>query len=467
MDWTDGTALSRHRLASVRIGRREAVAVAVGVLLVVAAFAVPHLHLGMVTPLINASPARHYSFANTAPIFGWWNAHVGWGTVPAIVIGIAAVLWGQPIAGRLRWRALPWFTWATACAWAFSLAMIDGWNRGFAHRLTAQHEYLRQVPTVTDIPYAVRTFASRIPDFQPNSWITHVSGHPPGALLTFVWLDRIGLGGGAWAGLLCLLIGSSAAAAIVVAVRALADENTARLAAPFVTVAPTAIWVAVSADGYFAGVAAWGIALLALAVRHTVRWPIVAAVGSGLLLGWGIFLNYGLALIAVLAVAVLFSAADWRSAMRALGPAVLAALAVVGVFAAAGFWWFDGYTLVQERYWQGIANDRPFQYWSWANLASVVCAMGLGSVAGIGRAFDIAAIKRRSGLHLVVLGALAAIVFADLSMLSKAETERIWLPFTVWLTVAGALLPPRSLRWWLALNVVGALLLNHFILTNW
>ena len=167
--------------------------------------------------------------------------------------------------------------------------MVDGWQRGFAGRLTTRHEYLRQVPTVTDIPDAVRTFASRILDFQPNSWITHVSGHPPGALLTFVWLDRIGLGGGAWAGLLCLLVGSSAAAAIVVAVRALADENTARLAAPFVAVAPTAIWVAVSADGYFAGVAAWGIALLALAARRTAQWPVLAAAGSGLLLGWGIF----------------------------------------------------------------------------------------------------------------------------------------------------------------------------------
>jgi hypothetical protein len=153
--------------------------------------------------------------------------------------------------------------------------------------------------------------------------------------------------------------------------------------------------------------------------------------------------------------------------MRAFVPAALAALGVVAVFAAAGFWWFDGYTLVQERYWQGIANDRPFQYWSWANFASVVCAIGLGSVAGIGRTFDRAAIRLRSGLHLVVLAALVAIVFADLSMLSKAETERIWLPFTIWLTAAGALLPPRSARWWLAVNVVGALVLNHLILTNW
>ena len=442
-------------------------AVTVGVVLVVAAFVVPHLHFGIVTPLIRANAQRIHDFANTAPIFGWWNAHVGWGTVPAIVIGMAAVLWGRQVVQRVPWRALPWATWATSCAWAFSLAMIDGWQRGFAGRLTARHEYLRQVPSVTDIPEAVRTFATRIRDFQPNSWITHVSGHPPGALLTFVWLDRIGLGGGAWAGVLCLLAGSSAAAAIVVAVRALNDENTARLAAPFVAVAPTAIWVAVSADGYYAGVAAWGIALLALAAGGTIRVPMLAAAGSGLLLGWGIFLNYGLALMALPAIAVLITARDWRSAVRAAVPAAVVAAAVVAVFAIAGFWWFDGYTLVQERYWQGIANDRPFQYWSWANLASAVCAIGLGSVAGVGRAFDVAAIKRRSGLHLVVLAALAAILFADLSMLSKAETERIWLPYTVWLTAAAALLPPRSHRWWLALNVVGALLLNHFILTNW
>jgi hypothetical protein len=140
---------------------------------------------------------------------------------------------------------------------------------------------------------------------------------------------------------------------------------------------------------------------------------------------------------------------------------------VVAVFLAAGFWWFDGYTLVQQRYWGGIAANRPFQYWSWANLASVVCAIGLGSVAGIGRIFDAAAIRRQPGLRLVLITALVSILFADLSMLSKAETERIWLPFTVWLTAAGAFLPPRSARLWLAVNVIGALVLNNVILTNW
>jgi hypothetical protein len=454
----------------VRVGRREAFSLAIGAVLVAAAFVLPRLNWG-INPRRDTGLERFAMRAGAAPIFGYWDIHGGWRTVPAILIALAAVVWGSAVAQRLSWRVLTLATWATACGWAFSLAMIDGWQRGFAGRLTTRDEYLSQVPSITDIPATVRTFSSRILDFQPNSWVTHVSGHPPGALLTFVWLDRIGLRGGAWAGLLCLLVGSSAAAAVVIAVRALADEQTARRAAPFVAVAPTAIWVAVSADGYFAGVAAWGIALLAVAVHRVVRFPALVGAGAGLLLGWGVFLNYGLMLLVLPAAAVLVSAADWRAALRALGPAALAAAAVAATFAVAGFSWLDGYTLVQQRYWQGIAKDRPFQYWVWANLACVVCAIGLGSVAGISRVFDWAsnkaAVRRRSGFHLLLVAMLAAIVFADLSMLSKAEVERIWLPFTVWLTAAPALLPMRSHRGWLALNAAGALLVNTVMVTNW
>ena len=454
----------------MRIARGEAAqeigAVAVAAVLVAAAFVLPRLHWG-INPRSDIGLERFGTHAGAAPIFGYWEPHASWGTLAALLIAVAVVVWGPAVAQRISWRSLTIGTWATACGWAFSLAMIDGWQRGFAGRLTTRDEYLSQVPGITDIAATLRTFASRILDFQPDSWVTHVSGHPPGALLTFVWLDRLGLHGGAWAGLLCLLVGSSAAAAVVIAVRALADEQTARRAAPFVAVAPTAIWVAVSADGYFAGVAAWGIALLAVAVHGAVRFPALVAAGAGLLLGWGVFLSYGLALLGLPALAILLSAPSWRAALRALGPAALAAVAVAVAFAVAGFYWFDGYTLVQQRYWQGVAKDRPFQYWGWANLACVVCAIGLGSVAGISRVFERAAIRRRSGFHLLLLALLAVIVCADLSMLSKAETERIWLPFTIWLTAAPALLPARSHRVWLALNAVGALLLNSVIFTNW
>ena len=77
---------------------------------------------------------------------------------------------------------------------------MDGWQRGVAHQLASGGEYLGVVDKITDIPRFLATFSSRILDFQPDSWPTHVSGHPPGATLVFVWLDRIGLSGGGAAG---------------------------------------------------------------------------------------------------------------------------------------------------------------------------------------------------------------------------------------------------------------------------
>jgi hypothetical protein len=66
---------------------------------------------------------------------------------------------------------------------------------------------------------------------------------------------------------------------------------------------------------------------------------------------------------------------------------------------------------------------------------------------------------------LLVLAAVVAILLADLSGMSKAEVERIWLPFAVWVVVAcGALPHPRR---WLAAQAVLALAVNHLLLTVW
>ena len=66
--------------------------------------------------------------------------------------GHAASPWprwcGDPLwRNAFRGGSLTLGTWATACGWAFALAMIDGWQRGFAGRLTTRDEYLSQVPT--------------------------------------------------------------------------------------------------------------------------------------------------------------------------------------------------------------------------------------------------------------------------------------------------------------------------------
>jgi hypothetical protein len=65
------------------------------------------------------------------------------------------------------------------------------------------------------------------------------------------------------------------------------------------------------------------------------------------------------------------------------------------------------------------------------------------------------------------VAALIAVIVADLSGLSKAEVERIWLPFAVWLVAATGLLPQRQARWWLAAQALLALAVNHLLLTTW
>ena len=67
----------------------------------------------------------------------------------------------------------------------------------------------------------------------------------------------------------------------------------------------------------------------------------------------------------------------------------------------------------------------------------------------------------------VLVGAAAlAIAIADLSRMSKAEVERIWLPFVPWLTLSLALLPGGWRRWGLALQVSTALVVQHLVYTT-
>ncbi len=448
-----------------RAGRADLVAAAAGVLLVTAAVVVGHV-------IQNRDGSLR---AQWPPLLASWDPHVGPGTPAALIMAVLVVAHGPTLAVRLPWRGLLAAAWAGSTAWVFSMALIDGWHRGVAKRLTTKHEYLRVIDRFEDIPATLRDFTNHIVIGEPGNWPAHIAGHPPGATLTFVWLDRIGLGGGAWAAVLCVVVGSSGVLAALVTVRVLAGERLARRAAPFLVLAPAAVWAGVSADGYFAAVAAWSVALLALAATRRVRFPAVAAVGGGLLFGWTCYLSYGLGLMA----AVLLAALVLARTARPVPWFLLGALVVPVAFTLAGFNWWTAYHLLVERYYQGAGGVRPYGYWVWANLACATLAAGLAAVAGLRRSAVAApgAVRAlRSGtpaaspegrLALLVLAALAALLAADLSGMSKAETERIWQPFLLWLLPATALLPRRGVRWWLAASVIPALLINHLLWTGW
>ncbi|MEU0098513.1 hypothetical protein [Streptomyces sp. NPDC006267] len=448
-----------------RAGRADLIAAATGVLLIAAAVVIGHV-------IQNRDGSLR---AQWPPLLASWDPHLGPGTPAALVMAVLVVCYGPPLAARLPWRRLLAAAWAGSMAWVFSMALIDGWHRGVAKRLTTKHEYLRVIDRFEDIPATLRDFTNHIVIGEPGNWPAHVAGHPPGATLSFVWLDRIGLGGGAWAALWCVVAGSSAVLAALITVRVLAGERLARRAAPFLVLAPAAVWAGVSADGYFTAVAAWSVALLALAATRRVRFPAAAAAGGGLLFGWTCYLSYGLGLMAAVLLAVLVLARTARPVPLFL----LGALVVPVAFTLAGFNWWTAYHLLVERYYQGAGGVRPYGYWVWANLACATLAAGLAAVAGLRRSAAAApgavralvsgpaAASPEGRLALLVLAALAALLAADLSGMSKAETERIWQPFLLWLLPAAALLPRRGVRYWLVASAVPALLINHLLWTGW
>ena len=393
------------------------------------------------------------------PLHGYWSPGWGRGTAPAVAIAVVTWLFAAEWSRRLPWRRLLLVSYVVGIGWLLALAYVDG-PSGIDRSLGNPYEYLPTAREVDDVGGMLDGFVDRIPYDAEDNWVTHVAGHPPGALLFFVGLVRLGLGSDREAGLVVIALAASTACAVLVTLRALGVEEHARSAAPFLVLTPAAVFMAVSADAMFAAVAAWGLAALALAATSAVRGRLIAwSILAGLLLGGCVLLSYGLPLLGLLAVAVLWSARSWLP----LPIAATAALAVVLAFAAAGFAWWEALPVLRERYFDGVASERPTSYWWWGNLAALaICA---GPLVGAG----LAMLRRGTPRPVLLLVGAAAlsVVLADASGMSKSEVERIWLPFVPWLTVSVALLPERWRRWGFGLQVGTALAVQHMLYTSW
>ncbi len=399
------------------------------------------------------------------PLHAAWDPRVGPGTVPAVLLAVLGAWQAVPLARRLSWGRLLVAVYVSGLAWMLALATVDG-RGGIGTILDTRYEYLPTARATTDFPAVLREFVARIPfdgrpdDIPQANWPPHVAGHPPGALGFFVLLDRLGLGSGLAAGVVVTLLAATTAVAVLVTLRLLGAEQRARQAAPFLVLGPAAVWQSVSADGMFAAVAAWGMAALAAgAVRRSVAWSALA----GLLLGYCVLLSYGLPLLGVLAVAVLLRAGSWRP----LPWAAVTALGVVLVFAALGFSWWEGLGALHQRYFAGVASHRPPAYWVWGNLAALVCSAGPLLGAGVAMLARRTTSRAAGTVRVLSLATVVMVLLADASQMSRAEVERIWLPFVPWLLIACALLPERWRRGGLVVQVVWALAVQHLLQTGW
>ncbi len=412
------------------------------------------------------------------PLLGDWMLRHGPTSLVALAVVVAA---GLPAVrervARMAWGRVLGLSWLVAVVWMVSLALLDG-VPGLGRILEHGTEYLDSARQVGDTGELLRSYVDRIPLDSPDHLAVHLAGHPPGAVLMFIALVRLGLGSYVAAGLVVIAVGATVPAAVAVTLDRLGARDAARTALPFLVIGPSAIFMAVSADAVFAATAAWGMATLAAACAShgpRARWGLATV--SGLLLGWCLMESYGLALLGLLALSVLLASAG-SPRRRVVTAAVTAgtALLVVLAFVPLGFAWWEAFPVLHDRYWDGIARLRPGWYWVFGNLGALLLAAGPALAAGLGagasrlrriRPGTLRRTWRADAVGALVLAGVTMVAVADLSLMSKSEVERIWLPFVPWLLLSVVWLPPRWQRWALVAQGVAALLLAHLIRTVW
>jgi methylthioxylose transferase len=395
----------------------------------------------------------HDLYLNAPPLVGSVDPRLGPKVLIPVVIASGGV-WAAPtLAMRFGWRMLLVASMAGVATWATALALVDG-TAGISAPLTSPHEYLTVVPQISSPGDFLSHFTARI-----SGYATHIRGHPPGMAMIVWGLAQMGLGG-TWPASVLIVIGAaSMAPASLIAVREVAGEAVARRAAPFLVIAPAAIWIAVSADALYAGVGAWAVASMVIAIHRRGWRSDLAALIGGLLFGVTLFLSYGLVLLALIPLGV---AAGARR-VRPLLVATMGIAPIILAFGALGFWWLDGLEATRQEYLlRSVAISRPYGYFAFNDFAGLAAAVGPATFVALARLRD-----RR--LLILVGGALVAIAVADLSGMSKGEVERIWLPFMPWLLVACACLwkPPGSVRGWLAAQAGCAIAIEALVHTPW
>ena len=374
-----------------------------------------------------------------------------WQLLPAAGTAALLIAAAPALARRLSWTPLVLAAWAAAAWWAVALALSEG-TAGLVRPVNTPGEYFTGLGAMGGHPLRwLATFTAKAQEYP-----IHVKGHPPGPMLILWGLDAAGLHGPGWAAAVMIAAGSSAVVAIALTVRALAGEELARRALPFLVLTPMALWIATTMDALFLGVGAWAIALLALAVTAgNGRRGLACAVAAGLLSGLLPYLSYGLLpLFAVPLVVLITTRPRWRVTIS-----VLAAMAVVPVaFTVAGFWWPDGVAATHQAYLAtGGSSRRPYLFFLVGDFAVLgllvgpAVAAGVPALAhalrqGIGRSLPEPE-RARAVVALLATAALVGTVVLDLAGLTRGEVERIWVPYAAWLTIATALRPAPGRRW--------------------
>jgi len=378
--------------------------------------------------------------------------------LPAATLLAAAVV----LAPRLltRPRSGPAFG-AAAFGLALTLGLAvaaarrgpDAWSHVFdlgpGGSFEAKNEYLPGLPALEHGAwFFLDRFAQMVPSMPVN-----VGGHPPGLMLV---IHALGIETAGALATLCIVAAAVCAPLAYVLARTLGQgEPTARVAGLLTAMSPVVLlFGTTSADAVYAA-AGLTAAILLVAPGDRLRMA-----------GAGVFAIATLATWALLAIGAWATLVAWQrdGPRAALVLAVACGAAVVGVnamlAAVSGYDPFGTLVATEGLYRNSIASIRPYAFWVLGSPVAWGVMLGL-PIAG---AALVAVVRRRPEAVALALVLLIAAVMG----FTKAETERIWLPFAPLACVAAApALRASRLRPALVVLAVQALAVELLFDTVW
>lgn len=391
------------------------------------------------------------------PFYAHWYPYVGdLALVAVAVLGGAAAIAPRWTANVRRPVVFATGLYVLALALGVSLNIARGgvhdlwavFKTGPGGSLEAYQEYL---PGLSALGRGVHFYVSHFPALIPSLPI-HVQGNPPGPLVA---LALLGIRTPEALAALCIGLGALTAPLAYDLGRTLGGEERGRVAGLLTAFSPALLlWGVTSADYAFSSL---GLLAACLLVRRRAlpRASGALAAAAATCFSWVLFAIPAWAVVLVLR----------REGMRrGLAVAALFAAAVVAVYGV--LWLTLGYDPIatikatSAVYRHGISRIRPYAYWVFGSPTAWWIGLGLP----IGWSALRAAGVRDAG----ALALFAVIIVSALAGLTKAETERIWLPFVPLACVAASgVLPARRLPVVLWLLVAQALAIELLFDTVW
>jgi methylthioxylose transferase len=368
------------------------------------------------------------------PFLMRWSPDIRWPALIAVAVGAiaaAVIVWAVPRVRHPAAFATLVYATTLAVGLAVSAARLGtaGWDHVFdlgPHgSWEASREYLTALPALRDgIGHYIGHFQDLLPSLP-----THTKGNPPGPLVA---IKLLSLTTASRLALACMTVGSLVAPLTYLLGRSLGGERRGRIAAALAAFSPSVlIYGFTSVDFVFAAIAA-AVAALLVSGRPAVRAAGCAAAGLAVFCSW--------VLLAIPAWAVVVC---WIRR----GPAAAARLAaglvagILGVtIALALLWGYDPiaiFRVAERTYGIGAAAQRPYWFWLFGSAAAWLVLLG-APIAWT-------ALRSLQRGDAAAIGLAVVIVVSAIAGFTKAETERIWLPYVPLACAAAAAMPIRRL----------------------